>query len=83
MLTKYLLNRLDIVHNLYLMLLDGKLHMVDFQESPNRILDIGTGTGIWAVDMAMCVKTCQTGPEKFDSNLWIGDMSLQRLSALI
>ncbi|KAF8473402.1 S-adenosyl-L-methionine-dependent methyltransferase [Kalaharituber pfeilii] len=45
-------NRLDIVHHLYLLLLGGELHMIPFQEHPTRILDIGTGTGIWAVEVA-------------------------------
>lgn len=46
-------NRLDMVHELCLLLLDGELHTVPFEEPPMRILDVGTGTGIWAIDAAM------------------------------
>jgi methylase of polypeptide subunit release factors len=30
---------------------DEKLHQAPLKE-PHRVLDIGTGTGIWAIDMA-------------------------------
>ncbi|KAI5792544.1 S-adenosyl-L-methionine-dependent methyltransferase [Peziza echinospora] len=43
--------RLDIVHHQMLVVLDGKLHICPLT-NPQRILDIGTGTGIWAIDMA-------------------------------
>ncbi|KAH8772449.1 methyltransferase family protein [Hyaloscypha sp. PMI_1271] len=32
--------------------LGNKLHLAPIPEKPQRILDIGTGTGIWAIDMA-------------------------------
>ena len=38
----------DLAHHLYLMTLEGKLHLAPI-ENPQRILDVGTGTGIWAV----------------------------------
>jgi hypothetical protein len=41
--------REDMKHALVLNLCGGKLHLAPF-ESPNKILDIGTGTGIWAID---------------------------------
>jgi SAM-dependent methyltransferase len=34
------------------MLLDNKLHLSPLPKYPKTILDLGTGTGIWAVDMA-------------------------------
>jgi methylase of polypeptide subunit release factors len=34
-----------------LRLMDGALHLAPLK-NPLRILDIGTGTGIWAVDIA-------------------------------
>lgn len=40
------------MHHLYLLLLDGRLHLAPIGKNPQRILDIGTGTGIWAMDMA-------------------------------
>jgi ubiquinone/menaquinone biosynthesis C-methylase UbiE len=33
------------------MLLKGELHAAPIQ-NPRRVLDIGTGTGIWAIDFA-------------------------------
>lgn len=41
----------DLAHHMYLLTLDGKLHLAPI-ENPHRILDVGTGTGIWAIDMA-------------------------------
>lgn len=35
-----------------LLLLEGKLHLAPIGPDPQKILDIGTGTGIWAVDCA-------------------------------
>jgi trans-aconitate methyltransferase len=36
---------------MYLLTLDNKLHLAPL-EDPEHILDVGTGTGIWAIDMA-------------------------------
>ncbi|KAF8531938.1 S-adenosyl-L-methionine-dependent methyltransferase [Trichophaea hybrida] len=44
-------NRLDLYLEIMLNLLGGKLHLAPIK-SPQRILDIGTGTGIWAIDAA-------------------------------
>lgn len=38
-------------HEGMLMLLEGELYKAPIEE-PHRILDIGTGTGLWAIDMA-------------------------------
>lgn len=43
--------RLDLQHHSFVVYLDGKLHMAPL-DNPRRVLDIGTGTGIWAVDFA-------------------------------
>ena len=43
--------RLDLHHEILLQLMDGELHFAPLRV-PHRILDIGTGTGIWAIDMA-------------------------------
>ncbi|PSN72471.1 S-adenosyl-L-methionine-dependent methyltransferase, partial [Corynespora cassiicola Philippines] len=45
-------DRLDLMHHIWLLLLSGKLYDAPLQEPPNRVLDIGTGTGIWAIDYA-------------------------------
>ncbi|CAM1510881.1 Fc.00g083940.m01.CDS01 [Cosmosporella sp. VM-42] len=42
----------DVAHQYTLMLMDDKLFMAPIGENPQKILDIGTGTGIWAIDMA-------------------------------
>ncbi|PLN80668.1 S-adenosyl-L-methionine-dependent methyltransferase [Aspergillus taichungensis] len=44
-------DRLDMVHHIFRLMLGGSLHMAPL-DSPQRVLDIGTGTGIWALDMA-------------------------------
>ncbi|KAF4539421.1 Methyltransferase type 11 [Lasiodiplodia theobromae] len=45
-------DRLDMQHHKYTLLTDDKLHLAPLPAKPQRILDIGTGTGIWAIDMA-------------------------------
>jgi methylase of polypeptide subunit release factors len=48
-------DRLDMTHHLHTLALDGKLHTAPIDKpdkSVQRILDVGTGTGIWAVEMA-------------------------------
>jgi methylase of polypeptide subunit release factors len=43
---------MDLNHELLLQLLEGELHKSPIGKNPQRILDVGTGTGIWAIDMA-------------------------------
>ncbi|KAI9745843.1 MAG: hypothetical protein M1818_000524 [Claussenomyces sp. TS43310] len=42
---------MDIAHHLWLLALDNQLHLAPIV-NPQSILDVGTGTGIWAIDMA-------------------------------
>jgi hypothetical protein len=46
--------RMDITHALFLEARHHKLHdaPVDLNQDDTRVLDVGTGTGIWAIDMA-------------------------------
>ncbi|KIW31220.1 uncharacterized protein PV07_02886 [Cladophialophora immunda] len=43
--------RLDMLHHIYRLVLDGRLHVAPIG-NPQRVLDIGTGTGLWALDFA-------------------------------
>ncbi|KAL7270977.1 hypothetical protein RUND412_006297 [Rhizina undulata] len=45
-------DRLDMHHHIFLKMLDGKLTLAPIGDDPKRILDVGTGTGIWALDAA-------------------------------
>jgi methylase of polypeptide subunit release factors len=45
-------NRMDLVHHIYSLLTQGRLHTAPISDSPRRVLDLGTGTGIWAIDFA-------------------------------
>lgn len=45
-------DRLDLLHHIFNMILNGKLYDAPIGPSPRRALDIGTGTGIWAIDFA-------------------------------
>jgi methylase of polypeptide subunit release factors len=38
-------------HDILLQLLDGELYEAPIK-NPQRIMDVGTGTGIWAIDVA-------------------------------
>ncbi|KAI5812273.1 S-adenosyl-L-methionine-dependent methyltransferase [Pyronema omphalodes] len=44
-------DRLDFHHEMQRLVWEDKLHQAPLSE-PHRILDVGTGTGIWAIDMA-------------------------------
>lgn len=41
---------MDIEHQNQMLQIDGKLHLSPL-DHPQAILDLGTGTGIWAIDM--------------------------------
>lgn len=45
------LERIDIKHHVFILLCSGHLHLVPLLK-PDKILDLGTGTGIWAMEMA-------------------------------
>ena len=37
-------------HKMWSITLDGKLHLAPIGTNPQNVLDVGTGTGIWAVE---------------------------------
>ncbi|MCJ1382886.1 hypothetical protein MMC17_005999 [Xylographa soralifera] len=44
-------DRLDIAHKMMEVSMNGKLYLAPLKGDPGRVLDIGTGTGIWAMEM--------------------------------
>jgi methylase of polypeptide subunit release factors len=44
---------LDLQHNLWLLTLRGALCLSPKERGAKRVLDIGTGTGIWAIEYGM------------------------------
>lgn len=45
--------REDMKHAMIVNLCNGRLHYAPL-EAPQKILDVGTGTGIWAIDSMCC-----------------------------
>jgi len=46
-------NRLDLQHHLFSLTLNGRLHLAPIGDDVSKVLDICTGTGIWAIDFAL------------------------------
>ncbi|KAJ4390195.1 hypothetical protein N0V85_007464 [Neurospora sp. IMI 360204] len=43
---------LDIFHHVFTILFDGRLYTAPISEYPENIIDVGTGTGLWPIDVA-------------------------------
>lgn len=41
--------RLELQHQLFSMTFDGKLYLAPLEGDPENVLDLGTGTGTWAM----------------------------------
>lgn len=52
------LDRLDLQHHLFLLTLNGALHRAPLRRDIESVLDVGTGTGIWAIDFADLHPAC-------------------------
>ncbi|KAI5238299.1 hypothetical protein E4T43_07546 [Aureobasidium subglaciale] len=46
------LDREDMKHHMWTLVLEGCLHLAPVGDHPQRILDVGTGSGIWAMQAA-------------------------------
>jgi hypothetical protein len=53
------MNRLDLQHILCRITLGGRLHLAPIPNDLHRALDVGTGTGKWAIELAEAYPTCQ------------------------
>lgn len=45
-------DRLDLQHHVLCLTFNSKLYFAPI-EKPRNVLDVGTGTGIWAIDMGI------------------------------
>ncbi|KAK8016794.1 S-adenosyl-L-methionine-dependent methyltransferase, partial [Apiospora rasikravindrae] len=52
-------DRLDFQHAMVTLLLDGKLVLAPLVQVPRRVIDVATGTGIWALEFARSNPTSQ------------------------
>jgi tRNA1(Val) A37 N6-methylase TrmN6 len=61
------LERLDIFHKFFLMAQDGALFSAPLDTRANlRILDLGTGTGIWPIDVSKYVLSLSKKKSAFE-----------------
>ena len=44
------LDRLDLTHQMLRISLGDKLYFAPIGNNPGKVLDVGTGTGIWAIE---------------------------------
>lgn len=51
---------IDLQHHLFLLTLDGQLHIAPLPPALHNVLDIGTGTGIWATEFGSSIKSPQS-----------------------
>lgn len=51
--------KIDLQHELWLLLMKKRLSWAPLETEPRRVLDIGTGTGIWACDYAEAHPTAE------------------------
>ncbi|KAE8148100.1 S-adenosyl-L-methionine-dependent methyltransferase [Aspergillus avenaceus] len=46
------MEQLELGHHVFNLMLDGSLYLSPIPEDVDRVLDVGTGTGIWAIEFA-------------------------------
>ncbi|RBR26405.1 uncharacterized protein FIESC28_00810 [Fusarium coffeatum] len=50
---------MDIAHHMFTLAQDGELHLAPLDKDIQKVLDIGCGTGIWAIDFADKFPGCE------------------------
>jgi hypothetical protein len=53
------LDRIDMSHAKYVMLMEKKLFLAPIISNPQKVLDLGTGTGIWAISVRKFEQVCR------------------------
>lgn len=48
-------DRLDIIHHIIKLVLNDRLFLAPIENGPIRVLDIGTGTGLWAIEFGTSI----------------------------
>jgi len=79
------IERLHLQHHMMSVLFGGRLHWAPIDPHPQKILDIGTGTGSWAVDIADMYPSAHVGAPKRspeDGNKYIQDEKIGQLTIL-
>jgi hypothetical protein len=46
---------IDMQHHLWFIALHDQLHLAPINPNPQNVLDMGTGTGIWAIDFGTTI----------------------------
>ncbi|KAF4459994.1 demethylmenaquinone methyltransferase [Fusarium albosuccineum] len=61
-------DRMDLVHHIFRLALGGELFLAPVPGDIQRVLDLGTGTGIWAMDLAEVPPNCIFEVDDFESD---------------
>lgn len=63
------LSRLDLMHALLSLIIEGRLHLAPISHTPHRVLDIGAGSGIWAIEFGDLYPSAQVIGVDLSANL--------------
>lgn len=57
-------NRDDMKHAMTVLLCDNRLHFAPIDSNPQKVIDLGTGSGMWALEsMSLCFRNHYLEPE--------------------